>query len=237
MSSIFDIDVLDAVQTPIGMICLRTRPNPLAPDELVTEITIDHEFLMSSLNTASERALSSAAVRLHPGRKLRVLVGGLGLGYTAWEALQSDRVDHVRVIEFLPAVIGWTQKGMIPLADELNADPRLEVVEADVYALLGDEPRETWDLILIDVDHSPDEWLGDDNATFYSDAGLRTARKHLAPDGYLGVWSHGPHTPFGEGMRRVFGNLTVEDVTFDNPFLEDEDTNWLFFSKNDAPAS
>jgi len=231
VSSLFDIDVLDAVETPIGMICLRTRPNPLDRAERITEITLDHEFLMSSLNTASERALSRLGLAMHAGRDLAVLVGGLGLGYTAHEALGSDRVGRVRVVEYLPQVIDWIRKGMVPLSDALNAEPRLEIVEGDVYALLAGAPQETFDLVLIDVDHSPDEWLGDDNAGFYSDDGLRMARHHLAPGGVLGVWSHAPHTPFGDAMRRVFGNLAVEEVQFDNPFIEERETNWLFFSR------
>ena len=232
MSSILDIDVLDAEQSPIGMICLRTRPHPREPDTRITEITLDHEFLMSSMNTASERALSSCALEMHPGRELRVLIGGLGLGYTAWEVLQCERVAQVRVIEYLPQVIGWVARGLVPLSDSLNAEPRLDVVEGDVYARMAAPPTETFDLVLIDVDHSPDEWLADENDTFYSEDGLRAARRHLQPGGILGVWSHAPHSPFADAMRNVFGEVRTEQVTFENPFFEEPETNWLFFARN-----
>ena len=111
---------------------------------------------MSSYNTASERALASVALEMHAGKDLDVLVGGLGLGYTAREALRSSRVARVEVVEFLPQVIAWLDSGLIPLAGELKADPRLAVVQADVYRRLAEPPARAHDLILIDVDHFED---------------------------------------------------------------------------------
>lgn len=233
MSDILDIDVLAYEASPIGMICLRTRPHPAEPETLITEITLDHEFLMSSLNTASERALSSCGLAMHPGKELRVLVGGLGLGYTAWEAVADERVAHVRVIEFLPQVIDWMAKGLVPLSESLNAEPRVEVQQGDVYAQMAAAPSDLWDLILIDVDHSPDEWLAEEN-DFYTESGVRAARAHLAPGGILGVWSYAPHSPFADAMHAVFGEVAVEEVRFDNPFFEEEETNWLFFARNES---
>ena len=78
------------------MLCLRQRELLSEPGTMVTEITLDHEFLMSSYSTASERALSRFALDMHPGRDLKVLVGGLGLGYTAHEvsAVSKDKAGH-----------------------------------------------------------------------------------------------------------------------------------------------
>ncbi len=233
--SLLDIEYIDCEQTTIGMICLRERTLPTEPPTVITEITLDHEFLMSSYNTASERALSSVALEMHEGTDLRVLVGGLGLGYTAREVLLSDRVGSLRVIEFVPQVIGWMERGLIPLSAELNADPRLEAVHGDAYAILAAEPEpETplYDLILIDVDHSPDEMLGDGNAAFYSEAGLERAKQHLAPGGVLGVWSYAEHSPFADAMRASFAEVRVESVVFENIVLEESETNWLFFARD-----
>ena len=72
---------------------------------------------MSSHITYSERALSRIALEMHPGKSLRVLVGGLGLGYTAWEVLQSDRVATCEVVEYVPAVIQWMKEGLVPLSE------------------------------------------------------------------------------------------------------------------------
>ena len=223
-----DFEVLAYEESPIGMICLRQRALRSQPGTVVTEITLDHEFLMSSCNTASERALASHALDLHPGKDLTVLVGGLGLGYTAREVLLSDRVARVQVVEFLPQVIDWLEKGLVPLADELRADPRFAVVEGDVYAQLAEAPERVYDLILVDVDHSPDERLGDENARFYREAGLELAKRHLAPDGVLGVWSYAESPRFAESLRAVFSEVRIEPVTFANRVLDEEETNWLY---------
>lgn len=92
------------------------------PRQLVTEVTLNHEFLMSSLHTDSERALADLSLAQIPGDGLRVLVWGLGLCYTAHAARASPRVADVVVVEFLPQVIQWLRDNSIPLADELNAE-------------------------------------------------------------------------------------------------------------------
>ena len=235
--SLPDIEYIDCKQTSIGLICLRERTLPSEPATVITEITLDHEFLMSSYNTASERALASIALEMHAGRGLRVLVGGLGLGYTAREALRSDRVGAVRVIEFVPQVIRWMQRGMIPLSAELNGDARLEVLHGDVYGTLEAPPDAVrHDLILIDVDHSPDERLGEENGAFYTEAGLARAKDHLAPGGVLAVWSYAEHSPFADAMRAAFAEVRVEPVAFENVVLEETETNWLFFGRDPVPT-
>jgi len=226
-----NLEILAYESSPIGMICLRRRVMPSDPDTVVTEITLDHEFLMSSHNTLSERTLSLRALDLHAGLELAVLVGGLGLGYTARELLTSDRVAHVEVVEYLPQVIGWLHQKLLPLADELQADARVAVAQGDVYARLADPAGPVYDLILIDVDHSPDEPLGDASAAFYTRKGLAQAREHLAPGGILGVWSYAESPRFAGTLREAFGNAVVEPLTFWNPVLEEEETNWLFFAR------
>lgn len=226
-----NLEVLAYEESPLGMICLRRRELLSIPGTIVTEITLDHELLMSSYHTASERALSTCALARHAGDGLRVLIGGLGLGYTASEILGSTRVASVEVVEFLPQVIDWLRDGLVPLSEELNGDSRFQVVEADVYAMLAAVPARPFDLILIDVDHSPDERLGESNAGFYSEPGLRLARQHLAPGGVLGVWSYSESSPFVSALHRVFDRVDVESVTFDNRLTEETETNWLFLAR------
>jgi spermidine synthase len=196
----------------------------------VTEITLDHEFLMSSLHTDSERTLAVRAVERHGGQDLRVLVGGLGLGYTAAAALDTGRVCRVRVVELLPPVIRWVREGHVPLARRLAAEPRLEVEEGDVYALLAAPGAAEHDVILIDVDHSPDERLDHGPGRFYTAAGLAAARAHLAPGGVLGVWSSGPHPAFEAALREVFRDVLAETVSFRNRHLGERQTDWLYFA-------
>ena len=113
-----DLEVLAYEPSPLGMICLRRRRLLSDPATVVTEITLDHEFLMSSHHTASERALAGRGLALHGGRELDVLVGGFGLGVTAREALTSDRVAHVEAVELLNEVAGWYERDLVPLAAE-----------------------------------------------------------------------------------------------------------------------
>lgn len=215
--------VLDWQETPLGPLCLRRRELLARPGVFVTEVTLDHEMLMSSLHTASEEALATKALALHDGAGLRVLVGGLGLGYTARAALASERVAKVRVVEYLPAVIGWLEAGLIPLAPALREEPRLEVAQGDVYGLLLGPPEPVgWDLILIDVDHSPDEPLGSTSRAFYEAPGLARVARHLAPRGVLAVWSAGDDDPeFAAALRATFPEVAVERVRWTNE-LQDE---------------
>ncbi len=90
-----NLEILAYEPSPLGPLCLRRRELLSQPGTIVTEVTLNHEFLMSSLYTDSERALARTALEMHTGENLRVLVGGLGLGYTAREALLSDRVARV----------------------------------------------------------------------------------------------------------------------------------------------
>jgi spermidine synthase len=231
-----NIEFLAHQDTAIGTLILRRRVFFSRPDTVVTEITLDHQFLMSSYTTVSERALSRIALEIHPGSQLQVLVGGLGLGYTAWEVLQSPRVARAEVVEFAPAVIAWMKDGLVPLSSRLAAEPRVEIVEGDVFqrlALPPDPAGPPFDLILIDVDHSPADHLGEPRKDgFYTAKGLRAARRHLAPGGVLGVWSNAESSPFAEALREVFGEVRIEPVTFVDDLVDEETTDWLFFARD-----
>lgn len=226
-----NLEILAYDDSPLGILCLRRRELLSQPGTIVTEVTLNHEFLMSSLYTDSEQALASTAVGMHKGNELRVMVGGLGLGYTAHEALKSERVAQVEVVELLPQVINWLQQGLVPLSTELNAQTRLTLSQGDVYRRLAEPPTEEFDIIMIDVDHSPDERLGEQNESFYSEEGLRAARKHLASDGILAVWSYAESSPFADALNIVFDDVHVESVTYQNQLVDEQPTDWLFFAR------
>ncbi|MDG2015305.1 MAG: hypothetical protein P8J33_17495, partial [Pirellulaceae bacterium] len=162
---------------------------------------------------------------------LSVLVGGLGLGYTAYEALKSARVSHLEVVELLPQVIQWTRDGLIPLSDELNQESRLVLTCGDVYERMQAPPVDQFDLILIDVDHSPEERLADENISFYTTAGLQAARKHLQPDGVLAIWSYAKDSGFAESLQNVFEEVEIIPVAYDNELINETRTDWLFFAR------
>ena len=232
------LEILAYETTPLGILCLRRRELLSNPGTMVTEVTLDHEFLMSSYLTESERSLSSMGLRrIAPlatddaGGDIRVLVGGLGLGYTAAEALKSQRVAAVEVVEYLPEVISWLEKDLVPLASELRADQRFSVSQGDIYAKLTNAPETLFDLIAIDVDHSPRDVLGEQSHGFYSEDGLRRTCDHLKPDGVIGIWSYAEDTPLLENMRNVFCDVEVEQITVWNDLINVEMTDWLFFGR------
>ena len=226
-----NIEILAYESTPLGILCLRRRELLSEPGTVVTEVTLNHEFLMSSYHTASERALASVALDMYRGQDVQVLVGGLGLGYTASEVLASDRAGHVEVVELLPQVIDWFDQGLFPLADSMQADPRLLVSQGDVFERLRQPPTRQFDVILIDVDHSPEDHLNGTNDSFYMVAGLQRAREHLAEDGILGVWSYAESSPFADALRQVFREVRIEPVTFNNTHINETMTDWLFFAR------
>jgi spermidine synthase len=231
------IEFLDHRTTQLGVLCLRRRELLSRPGTIVTEVTLNHQFLMSSYLTDSERALATIGLDLSdadepaPRTPLKVLVGGLGLGYTAAEALKSDRVGALEVVEFLPEVIGWLRDGLIPLAKSLRADTRLTITHGDVYARLASPGHGDLNLIVIDVDHSPEDVLGTQSIGFYSVAGLQKAMAHLLPGGVLGIWSYAEDSPLLANMQQVFADVKVHRVTAWNDLVNEQHTDWLFFGR------
>lgn len=225
-----NLQILAYENTALGDLCLRRRELLSRPGTVITEITLDHQLLMSSHITVSERALATEALARHAGDELSVLIAGLGLGYTAAAVLNSERVSGVRVIELIPAVVGFLKDGLVPLSTELLADTRFAVRDGDAYAVLEDEASEPWDLVLIDVDHAPDDHLGPGNEGFYTRSGLDRAKKHLAPGGILAVWSYADSSPFVEALRAAFNTVDLVPVKYRNDLVDEEHTDWLFLA-------
>ena len=132
MSPLFE--ELDYRVTPIGALSLRRRRDlQLGVD--VLEIKLGDEFLMTSYFTASEIALATLGLAACDGAQLEVLVGGLGLGYTAQAVLAEPRLASLTVIEMLEPVIAWHESGLLPLGAELTGDPRCRIMQGDFFAL------------------------------------------------------------------------------------------------------
>jgi spermidine synthase len=224
-----NLEILAYEDTPLGPLCLRRRELLSEPGTVVTEVTLNHEFLMSSYNTDSERAISNRSVEIHGGRKLSALVGGLGLGYTARELLAHEHIASVEVVEYLPQVIDWLQSDLVPLSGELNTCEHLKITAGDVYQRLMTEPTEQFDLIVIDVDHSPGDQLGEEDHVFYTKAGLLKAKAHLRKKGVLAVWSYAESSEFSEALRNTFTTVHVEPITTLNTLVDHQQTDWLFF--------
>lgn len=235
------LEELDYRQTPIGELSLRRRREPALGVD-VLEIKLGDEFLMSSLFTASEIALARLGLAEHGGAGLDVVVGGLGLGYTARAVLESTDVASLLVVDALQAVIDWHVTGLLPLGPELTGDRRCRFVHGDFFALAAspegfdpDAPVRRFDAILVDIDHSPDFLLDAGNAAFYRPDGLRRLTRRLRPGGVFGLWSNDPPDPaFTDRLAGVFASARAEPVTFHNPLQDRPETQTVYLARTAA---
>ncbi len=229
------IEELDATDTPIGVISLRRRFDFVVGLD-VYEVKIDDEFLMSSLFTVVEQELArlSLARVTDPGRDLHVLVGGLGLGYTLRAALEDPRVVQAQVIEAVEAVIDWHRRDLLPDTEGLAADPRCDLVHGDFFALVaaGSTPRQTYDVVLLDVDHSPQNLLDPSHGPFYTPDGLARLAAIIAPGGVFGLWSDDPPDPdFEAALDTVFATRKTHVVSFANPITGGESASTVYVAQ------
>jgi spermidine synthase len=222
MSKLFE--ELDYRPTPIGPVILRRR-HILSLGEDVFEILLGEEHLMSSLFTASEIALARLGLAGLAGETVDVVVGGLGLGYTAGAVLEHDTVGSLIVVEMLDPVVDWHEENLVPLDPPLAADPRCRFVRGDFFALAAspegfdpDAPGRRFHAILIDIDHAPDRLLDRRSGSFYSPEGQSRLAAHLHPGGIMGLWSDDrPDGAFTALLASVFGEARAEPVSFRNP--------------------
>lgn len=166
--------------------------------------------LMNSRMSGSEEALATltcARLALRPAPRL--LIGGLGMGFTLRAALaRLGKDSEVTVAELVPAVIAWAKGPMASLHGESLADPRVAIVEADVADLIAGA-RSEYDAILLDVDNGPDGLTVEANDRLYGRAGLAEARNALRPGGVLAIWSAAPDQAFAQRLRK--SGLDVEE--------------------------
>src|SRR3954467_7132607 len=232
---------LDYRPTPLGALSLRRR-RELSLGIDVFEIKLGDEYLMSSLFTVSEIALAQQGLASLRGTDLDIVVGGLGLGYTAQAVLEHETVRSVIVIEALEAVIDWHEAGLLPLGPKLAADRRCRFVLGDFFALAAsvdgfnpDQPSQRFDAILVDIDHSPDFLLDPRNAAFYQPEGLKRLTAHLRPGGVFGLWSNQhPDDAFTARLTSVFAEARAEPVTFHNPLQDREVTQTVYLGRTAA---
>ncbi|MBD1546224.1 spermidine synthase [Roseibium aggregatum] len=225
MSALFE--ELDYAPTPIGAISLRRR-RILALETDVFEILLGDEHLMSSLFTASEVALADKGLAALKGKGWDVLVGGLGLGYTARAALAHEAVADLTVVDLLEPVIRWHREGLVPMQTELADDPRCRLVQGDFFALAASDtgfdaerPGRQYDAILIDIDHTPERLLHGGSAGFYTAGGLRALQRFLKPGGVVGLWSdEAPDEAITGLLGAAFAEAWAEPVVFANPLQD-----------------
>ncbi len=238
---------LDYQKTPLGDISLRRRSEPRLNGKILYEVKLNDDFLMSSLFTEAEIQLARlglAALRSNRGRNfnsdpyLDIIVGGLGLGYTAVAALEDPSVKSLRVIDIMEPVIDWHQRGLVPLGEKLTSDPRCTLVHADFFEVAtssgGFDPSDPDRLVhavLLDIDHSPSHWLNSGNSIFYTEPALTKMAEKIHPGGVFGLWSNDPpEDEFTNLLDSVFESTESHIVTFPNPYTGSESTNTVYLA-------
>ncbi|MCU1416520.1 MAG: spermidine synthase [Schumannella sp.] len=225
------LEELDWQQTPMGELTLRRRLEPVVGYDIY-EVKLGDEYLMSSLFTLAEEELARLGLDAAAGTGLNVLVGGLGLGYTAVTALDDPRVASMTVVDALPAVLDWHERLLLPVSSRLVGDPRTKLVVGDFFAWMRGEPGEPFDAILLDVDHSPRHQLNPAHADLYTVEGLQRLAAHLKRDGVFAMWSDDPpDDEFLGDLERVFGGVRAQVVRFDNPLTGGVSSNTVYVAQ------
>ena len=231
---------LDFQSTPLGDISLRRREEPQLNNQVLYEVKLNDEFLMSSLFTEAEEQLASLALeKFDDESELDIIVGGLGLGYTAAAVLKSDKLHSLCVIDVMQAVIDWHQKGLVPLGETLRRDNRCSFLHADFFELataadtgfpLRDKIQRV-DAVLLDIDHSPSHWLNPENARFYSQEGLQSLASKLNDKGLFGLWSNDPpEIEFEDLLGSVFQTIETHNIEFPNPYTGKNSANTVYLA-------
>jgi spermidine synthase len=214
---------LDFRPTPMGVLSLRRR-RQLSSGIDIYEIKLGDEFLMSSLFTVAEIELARLGLAALSRADLDVVVGGLGLGYTAQAVLENPRVRSLVVVDALAEIIEWHEQGLLPLGQQLTGDPRCRFVNGDFFAMSHSAdgfdslaPQRRFDAILVDIDHSPRKLLHPRHAALYEPAGLARLAEHLNPGGVFALWSNDPPEPaFNTALSGAFATSSAHVVSFDD---------------------
>jgi spermidine synthase len=201
-----DCSLMETIQTIArhigsrGEVVLRRR---LGAGRSVDELIINGAFAMDSSESSTERMLGELA--LPGGHARRILVGGLGLGYTA-AALCTKDVDVIDVVEIEECLVDWAYQGATATLAAVASDPRVHLHSTNVRLVLEglvDEPLGPWDAIVLDVDNGPDFLIHADNQALYTEKGLRAAYAQLAVGGTLAIWCQGPAPLLRATLQRI----------------------------------
>ncbi len=228
---------LGYAETPLGDLTLRRRNETLLGNREVFEVKLGDEYLMSSLFTEAEKQLASLGLAGLEG-SLDVVVGGLGLGYTAAAALRNESVSRLLVIDIFPSVIEWHKAGLVPMGPILSSDSRCELRQGDFFALARSgfdetDPDRKFDAILLDIDHSPRHFLDQSKGSFYTADGLASAKSQLKPGGSFAMWSDDPSSDeFTRHLASVFGSAESHDIEFANPYTNSVSVNSVYVARS-----
>lgn len=182
------------------------------------EIVSNGVFLMDTRDGRSERALVAEALLEH-GAARRFLIGGLGVGFSLLEAVAHRDLERIVVVEIEPALLRWHTTHLAHLTGKALADPRVELVLADVREHL-EASAGAYDVVCLDVDNGPDWTVTEDNAGLYGFDGTRSAVAALAPGGVLAVWSANRAPAYAELLTRYLDDVRAVEVAVRLPRAE-----------------
>ncbi len=208
--------ILSRETTPQGELQLQQLAETDGTDQPVYEIIFNGVFLMASYNELSAKAVGTLAVRpLAPDRQdIRVLVGGLGIGYTLQAILDFDGVQTVDVVEIQKHIIGWAKSYFSKLNGHALSDPRVHLLQTDLVDYLL-KTEEIYDVIILDVDNGPTRLALESNQRLYERPTLSRIRDLLTDGGVLAVWASEKCQAFQTRLEEAFAQsevITVQEM-------------------------
>lgn len=196
-------EIIERSHTERGDIQLQKREDHY-------EIIYNGTFLMATYNGESERLLVSRALGRSRGPH-KVLIGGLGVGFSLEEALSDPRVTQVDVVEIEEVIIQWNRKHLAAVSGYALDDPRTNVIHTDLLQWMS-RTDETYDVICLDIDNGPDWTVSESNTGLYSERGVSGLIRLLRPQGILSFWSATASNEFVDFLKLFFDEVVVEAV-------------------------
>lgn len=231
---------IDFRETPMGDLILQRRKYLQLDGLDVYEVKLGDAFLMSSMFHEVEEALSRLGLAALDGDGWDVVVGGLGLGYTAVAALEVSGVRELLVVDAMEGVIDWHERELVPLGKVMNDDSRCRYVLGDFFELAAnpgkgfdsEQAGRKFHAVLLDIDHSPRNLLAAQNADFYTPEGLGKLAEQLHPGGVFALWSDdAPDEMFIANLEKIFREVGAEVVKFPNPLLDSVSESTVYVAK------
>ena len=216
-----------------GEVVLRERRDPDAGVNApaVLELRANGVFVMDTQETSSERGLARAALAKVTDPR-RVVIGGLGLGFTLHEVLADQRVEQVVVVEIEDALVQWMRDGTAPHGPAYLADERVTVMTADIRTAMAEAPPASYDLVLLDVDNGPGFLVYDDNEAIYQREFLQQTKACLRPGGAVVIWSAAESPTLQAELQEVFGDAVA--VPYDVTLQSRDEHYWIYLARNQA---